>query len=67
MSKIIEKWLLFKYVDGEFTPLSKPTETKAQFENARMKYPERERKTIGIGLRSATLRAVVQSKTEPAA
>jgi hypothetical protein len=24
MAKTIEQWLLFKYVDGEFTPLSKP-------------------------------------------
>jgi hypothetical protein len=24
MPKTIEQWLLFKYVDGEFTPLSKP-------------------------------------------
>ena len=25
MPKIIERWLLFRYVDGEFTPLSKPS------------------------------------------
>jgi hypothetical protein len=24
MSKIIEQWLLFKYIHGQFTPLSKP-------------------------------------------
>jgi hypothetical protein len=28
MPKIIEQWLLFKYIDGEFTPLSKPLRTK---------------------------------------
>lgn len=50
MPKITEQWLLFRYVGGEFTPLSKPLKTKAQAEKARMKYPERERKTIGIGV-----------------
>jgi hypothetical protein len=42
MPKMIEQWLLFKYVGGEFTPLS-----KQQAEKARRKYPERQRKTIG--------------------
>jgi hypothetical protein len=50
MSKIVEQWLRFKYIDGQFTPLSKPFKTKEQAENARLKYPERERKTIGIGV-----------------
>ena len=50
MSKIVEQWLLFKYIGGEFTPLSKPLKNKAQAEEARLKYPERERKTIGIGM-----------------
>ena len=50
MLKIIERWLLFKYVGGEFTPLSKPLKTKAQAEKARQKYPEKERKSIGIGV-----------------
>ena len=50
MPKINERWLLFKYIGGEFTPLSKPLKTKAQAEKARQKYPERERKTIGIGV-----------------
>jgi hypothetical protein len=27
MSKTIEQWLLFEYVGGEFTPLSKPFKT----------------------------------------
>ena len=35
MPKTIEQWLLFKYVDGEFTPLSKPFKTKLQAEKAR--------------------------------
>jgi len=48
--KVIEQWLLFKYVDGQFTPLSKPFKTKAQAEEARLKLPERERGTIGVGV-----------------
>jgi hypothetical protein len=50
MAKITEQWLLFRYVGGEFTPLSKPLKTKTQAEEARLKYPERERRTIGIGV-----------------
>ena len=50
MPKIVEQWLLFRYVDGQFTPLSKPFKTKKRAEKARSRYPERERKTIGIGV-----------------
>ena len=50
MPKSIEKWLLYKYVGVEFTPLSKPFKSRAQAEKAREKYPERERKTIGVGV-----------------
>ena len=50
LMKVIEQWLLFKYVSGQFTPLSKPFKTKAQAEKARMKYPERERGAIGVGV-----------------
>jgi hypothetical protein len=50
MAKTFEQWLLFKYIGGEFTPLSKPSRTKHQAEKARRKYPERERKTIGLGV-----------------
>jgi hypothetical protein len=32
MAKTIEQWLLFKYIGGEFTPLSKPFRTKHQAE-----------------------------------
>jgi len=49
MPKLTQRWLLFKYIGGQFTPLSKPLKTKEQAEQARLKYPERERKTIGIG------------------
>jgi hypothetical protein len=50
MAKIIEQWLLFKHIEGQFTPLSKPFKTKDQAEKARQKYPERERGTIGVGV-----------------
>jgi hypothetical protein len=50
LMKTIEKWLLYKYVDDQFTPLSKPFKTKAQAEKARLKYPERERGAIGVGV-----------------
>jgi hypothetical protein len=35
------RWLLFKYVEGQFTLLSKPFKTKAKAEKARLKLPER--------------------------
>ena len=50
MPKTIEQWLLFKYVSLDLTPLSKPFKTKQQAEKAREKYPERLRKTIGLGV-----------------
>ena len=50
MSKTGEQWLLFKYVGGELTPLSKPFKTKKQAEKARGKYPERLPKGIGVGV-----------------
>ncbi len=40
--KIIDKWLLFKYVDGQLTPLSKPIKTKAAAEKARLKLHDRD-------------------------
>ena len=48
--KIIEQWLLFKYVYGQFTPLSKPFKTKAAAEKARLKLPERERRSVAVGV-----------------
>jgi hypothetical protein len=50
MPRIVEQWLLFKYINGEFTPLSKPFRTRKHAEGARLKHPERERKRIGIGV-----------------
>jgi len=50
MLKITEQWLLFKYIKGQFTPLSKPFKTRDQAEKARLKLPERERKRIGVGV-----------------
>jgi hypothetical protein len=48
--KIIEQWLLFKYIECQFTPLSKPFKTKAAAEKARLKLSEREQRTVGIGV-----------------
>lgn len=50
MPKIIEQWLLFKYIEGQFTPLSRPFKTKELAEKARLKYPERDRGAIGVGV-----------------
>jgi len=50
MPKIIERWLLFKYIDGQFTPLSKPFKTKVEAEKARQKLPERERREVAVGV-----------------
>jgi hypothetical protein len=50
LMKNIERWLLFRYVEGEFTPLSKPFKTKDQAEKARLKLPERERRKVGVGV-----------------
>ena len=50
MPKIIERWLLFKYVDGEIAPQTKPFKTKQQAEKARLKLPERERRAVGVGV-----------------
>jgi hypothetical protein len=35
ISKTIERWLLYKYVGIEFTPLTKPFKTKKEAEKAR--------------------------------
>ena len=48
--KIIEQWLLFKYIKGEFTPLSKPFKTKDRADKARLKLPERERRSVAVGV-----------------
>jgi len=48
--KIIVQWLLYEYIGGDVTPLSKPFKTKKQAEKARLKHPERERRTIGLGI-----------------
>lgn len=50
MSKISKQWLLCKYIGHELMLLSNPLKTKEQAVKARLKYPERERKTIGIGV-----------------
>jgi hypothetical protein len=50
MPKIIQQWLLFKYIDGDFTPLSKPFKTKSEADKVRSKLPERERRGVAVGV-----------------
>jgi hypothetical protein len=50
MPKTTEQWFLFQYVDGTLTPLSRSFKSKELAEKARAKYPERERKRIGVGV-----------------
>ena len=50
MARIAERWLLFKYVDGQVTPQSKPFKTKEQAEWARLKLPGRERRSVAVGV-----------------
>ncbi len=42
--------LRLQFDDSEITFLSKPFESKQLAEKARSKYPERERKKIGVGV-----------------
>jgi hypothetical protein len=44
------RWVLFEYNGLELVVLSKPFKTKKLAEKARQKYPERERRKIGIGV-----------------
>jgi hypothetical protein len=44
------RWLLFEYQGLELVILSKPYKTKKLAEKARLKYPDRIRKKIGIGV-----------------
>jgi len=52
--KSVERWLLFKYVGREFTPLSKPFKTKEAAERARLKLPKKEQKTVAVGVIRST-------------
>jgi hypothetical protein len=50
MPKMREQWLLYRYEGLEFVPLSRPFKTREQAEKARAKYPEKERKAIGVSV-----------------
>jgi hypothetical protein len=50
MPKIIGKWILFEYIGLKLTPLSKPFKSKEQAEQERLKYSEKDRKRIGLGV-----------------
>ena len=44
------RWVLFEYKGVELVILSKPFRTKKLAEKARLKYPDRERRKVGIGV-----------------
>ncbi len=44
------RWMLFEYQGLELVILSKPFKTKKLAEKARLKYPDRVARKIGIGL-----------------
>jgi hypothetical protein len=44
------RWLLFEYKGLELVILSKPFKTKKLAEKARLKYPDRVARKIGIGV-----------------
>jgi hypothetical protein len=48
--KLSVRWLRFEYEGRELAILSKPLKTKKLAEKARLKYPDRVRKKIGIGV-----------------
>ena len=48
--KISVRWQLFEYKGLELVILSKPFKIRDQAEKERLKYPERERKGIGVGV-----------------
>jgi hypothetical protein len=48
--KTNEQWVLFTYVGGELTPLSKPFRMQQAAERARAKLPEKEQRTVGVGV-----------------
>jgi len=48
--KTTVRWLLFEYKGLELVILSKPFKTKELAEKARLKYPDRIRRQIGIGV-----------------
>jgi hypothetical protein len=49
MARVV-RWVLFEYDGLELVILSKGFKTKKLAEKARLKYPERERRKIGIGV-----------------
>jgi len=48
--KAAKRWFLFEYKNRELVILSKPFKTKKEAEKARLKYPERRAKKVGIGV-----------------
>jgi hypothetical protein len=49
MAKITEEWLIYTFINGKFTPLSKPLKSRKDAEKERLRYSEYERKAIAVG------------------
>jgi len=50
MGKIVGRWIVYEYRDGEFIHLSKPLHTKAQAEKERAKLASAARKSSSMGV-----------------
>jgi hypothetical protein len=59
MPKTANRWILYTCAKGQVTPLSRQFKTKAQAEKARQKYPDKERRAIGIGVVHLSFKAKV--------
>jgi hypothetical protein len=59
MAKQTNRWVLYTYLESQLTLLSPPFKTKAHAEKARQKYPDKERKAIGVGVVRFALKAKV--------
>ena len=44
------QWVLFRYVGRECKVLSKPFKTKEAADRARAKLPQKEQRSVGVGL-----------------
>lgn len=49
MKTLETRWFLYEFKDGQIVLLSKPFKTREAAEKAREKYPERERRMVGVG------------------
>ena len=50
MPNLNVKWVLFQYDGGHIVELSKPFKSREEAEQARLKFPERKRRAIAVGV-----------------